>query len=86
MKNKLIEKIQKEFPEFVNEVSGLDLGALNSRVAQLAQAGQENEDAKEADEALQKAREASLQLGAPYRDANKVIKLKTKYLLHLVKG
>lgn len=78
-------KVQKEYPDFCSEVDKLDAGALKARIVGLQQALEESEAHKEANEALQQAREALKELSGPYRDVKKAVKLKTKYILDLIK-
>ena len=80
------EKVEKEFPDFANEVRGLDGAALKARIVQLQQALEESEAYKEANELLQQARAQVTELAGPYRDVKKAVKLKTKYILELLKG
>lgn len=78
-------KVEKELPEFVNEVAGLSVDDLNGRLSQLAKDFEAVEEAKEADEALQEARNTAKELGAPYRDGKKAIRLKSGYIVALIK-
>lgn len=80
----LLEKIDKEFPGFADEVQGLDAQDLKNRIATYAQELEASDEAREADEGLQQARAEAKELGAPYRDVRKAVKLKTKYLLALL--
>lgn len=80
----LLEKVDSEFPGFAGEVDGLDAQSLKNRIANYAKELQASGEAKEADEALQSAREQAKELGAPYRDVRKAVKLKTQYLLSLL--
>lgn len=78
-------KIQKEFPDFCNEVDKLPAEALKARVVGLQQALEESEAHKENNDELHDARAAVQELAAPYRDVKKAVKLKTKYVLDLLK-
>jgi len=84
-KQSIETKAQKECPEFVSEVQGLAIDALEARFSVLAKAEAENEQMKENDEDLEKAREAAAELAAPYREAKKSLKLKQRFLLALMK-
>lgn len=77
--------MQKENPEFVAEVSGLNVDQLNARLAELAKGIQRVEDEKEADEDLEAAKAQVTELSAPYRDAKKALKNKSKYIIELIK-
>lgn len=78
------EKMKLENPEFVEACQGLSVPELDNRLAALAKDAASVDQAREADEALAKAKEEASGLGAPYRDAKKAIKLKTKYVLELI--
>lgn len=82
-KNKMIKTVESEMPEFVSEVSGLAVDALEDRLVQLVRNMGEVNKAKEEDEGLAAAREAAKQANAPYVEAKKAIRLKIDYLLHL---
>ena len=84
-KQSIKQKVQKEMPEFASEVEGLDLQQLATRVAAIQQAMSELEDTKEADTDLEAALEVAKELGAPYRDAKASMKLRTKFLVTLMK-
>ena len=83
-KASLSEKVQKEMPEFASEVAGLSAQDLNNRLAELAKAAEQNEQAREGDEDLEEARANASQLAAPYNDAKKVIRLKSRYIIGLI--
>jgi hypothetical protein len=80
----LEEKIQEEMPEFAGEVAACSVDQLNARLAQLAKDAEVNEQAKEDDEDLEKAKAEASELGAPYRDAKKAIRLRSRYIIKLI--
>jgi hypothetical protein len=77
-------KVQKEMPEFANEVAGLDVQALKNRIANYARELSKSEECQENDEALAAARAEVKELGAPYREVKKAVATKTRYLLNLI--
>lgn len=79
------QKAQKEMPEFTAEVDSLSVDQLNARLAQLAKDSDEVENTKEACEALEEAREAANQLSTPFKDAKNAIRLKSRYIIALLK-
>lgn len=81
----LKEKVQKEMPEFADEVGALSVQDLNNRLANLAKANEENEQKKEDDEELETARETASELAAPYKDATKALRLKSRYIIAMIK-
>lgn len=87
MKNKksLPEQMHENNPEFAAEVAGMSAEQLNARLAQLAKDAEAVSDAKEADEELEKAKALVSELSAPYRDAKKAIRLKSRYVISLIK-
>ncbi len=66
-------------------MAALSPGDLIGRLAHYAKEAEAVEDAKEADEELEQAKESAAQLAAPYRDAKKAIRLKSRYIISLLK-
>lgn len=79
------ELVQTEYPEFAGEVNGLSADQLNNRLATLAKNLEESETAKEEDEALEEAKSTASELAAPYRDAKKALRAKSRYIIGLLK-
>lgn len=75
---------QKKIPEFVDVVDGLGLDDLEKRLNTLAKQAEEVEKAKENDVGLEDAKAAVKELSAPYGDAKKEIRLKTRYIIQLI--
>jgi hypothetical protein len=84
-KKSLEERMKEEQPEFAGEVAGLSVDQLNARLAEQAKAAEWNQQAKEDDEELAEKKEAASEAAAPYRDAAKAIRLKSRYLIKLIK-
>lgn len=84
-KKSIQEQVQHDNPEFTSEVAGLSVEELDARLAQLAKDIEAFFQAKEADEALEEARLAASELAAPYRDGAKALRLKSRYLVALIK-
>ena len=84
-KKTIQEVIQSEFPEFVDETNGLTVDELNRRLATLAKNLEESETAKEQDRDLEDAKSTVSELSAPYRDAKKALRTKSKYIISLLK-
>lgn len=78
-------QVQESMPEFAGEVAGLSTQELDARLSELAKGREQNADAKEADEQLELARTMVSELSAPYREAEKALKLKSKYIIALIK-
>lgn len=85
-RTKLIEKVQKDMPEFADEVAKLAPEHCMGRLAALAESLTILEDAEEGDDELQTAKQTASELGAPYRDGKKAIKLRRRYLSLAAKG
>jgi len=83
-KKSFTEKVQKELPEFASEVATLSVDNLNARLAVLAKANEENEQNQENDEDLETARAEASELAAPYKEAKKHLRLKTRYIVSLI--
>lgn len=75
---------EDKYPEFHDEVVGLSVDQLNSRLAEQAKALDWSETKKEEDGELEEAQAKASELAAPYRDAKKEIKAKSKYLIRLI--
>lgn len=78
-------KMEKEMPEFCSEVTSLSEDDLRKRLASLAEEGDNVDEAKENDTDLADSVEEAKSKAAPYRDAKKAIKLKTRYIVSLIK-
>ena len=85
-KKNIEEVMVKENPEFVSEVASLSTEELDARIAQLAKDLEAVDEAKEADEALKDLRDQVSIASAPYNESKKALKLKTKYLIQLMKS
>jgi hypothetical protein len=79
------QKIEKEMPDFISEVAGLSVEELNARLSRLAKDYEAIEEAKEADEGLREAQDTARELRAPYADGKKAIRMKSSYIVALVK-
>lgn len=78
-------KVQKLLPHFADEVSGLSVEDLSARLVQLAKDVADTQDAQEADEGLREAKEMAKELGAPYREAKRDIRLKSTFIVELIR-
>lgn len=81
----LMEKLDSQFPGFVDEVSGLSVQALEKKVADYQKSLEDSENHKSANEPLRVAREQLKELNAPYSEVRKAIGLKTKYLIQTIR-
>lgn len=79
------EKVQAEFPEFVESVMGLSVEQLEKRLSDYAKHRDEVEESKKADEELETAKAVVSEMAAPYNDALKAINLKSKYIVAYIK-
>ena len=84
-KKSVRETVEKNYPEFAEELNGATTDQLNSRLATLAKGLEESEQAKEGDDELEKARLLASELAAPYRDVKKAVQLKSKYVIGLLR-
>jgi hypothetical protein len=84
-KKSIQERVQKEIPEFAEVVAGLSVAELEQRLASEAKNAERIEEAKENDQALEEAKNQVAEYSAPYRDAKKVVRLKSRYLISLIK-
>lgn len=81
----IIEKVQASHPVFCKEVDNLSLSDLKQRIVSLQQSLQQSEEAKNADESYQQTKFAAKEMAAPYSDIRKAVKLKTQYIIELLK-
>lgn len=85
MSKSIEQKVFEEFPEFCEECSLLSADELKNRISGLATGAEDTRNAREEDEELANARELANGLNAPYVDALKALRLKTRYLIQLLK-
>lgn len=78
------EKVQSEFPEFVETVVGLTVDELNKRLSDYAKNRHEVQESKKVDADLEEAKAQVSEMSAPYNDALKAIELKSKYIISLI--
>lgn len=84
-KKNVVETVQKEFPEFAAVVESLGVQELEMKLASYAKENEKVIDAQEADESLQSAKGHASELQGPYTDAKKAIRLKSRYLISLIR-
>lgn len=84
-KKSVQEKVQTEYPEFATEVAGETPAQLNNRLAGLAKYLEQTEEAKENDNQLEIAREQVKELSGPYNDTKKALRIKSKYIITLLR-
>lgn len=80
-----MSKCEKEYPDFAVEVQKLDTEALRARIVKMQQDLEESEDHKEGNEQLRDAKQLVSELAGPYRDVKKAVRLKTKYIIEMLK-
>lgn len=71
--------------EFKEEVDRLQVPALKERVVQLQKGLDESRIHKEENVALRNAKDEVAELNGPYSDVEKAVKVKTKYIIELMK-
>ncbi len=71
--------------EFIDEVVGLSVKALEDRIVNLQKGLDESRAHKEENIALRTAKEEVAELNGPYADVEKAVKVKTKYIIELIK-
>jgi hypothetical protein len=77
----LREKTEKEFPDFVKEVDGLNIQEMEKRISNYAKELEDSEQHKEDNQALKDAHAEVTELAGPYKDVKKAVKVKTRYLI-----
>lgn len=71
--------------EFKEEVDRLGVQALEDRIVDLQKGLDESRAHKEENVALRNAKDAVAELNGPYADIEKAVKVKTKYIIELIK-
>ena len=71
--------------EFASEVSSLSVANLEARITRMQKDLDESEEHKENNESLRQAKDEVKELSGPYSDVKKAIKLKTKYIIEILK-
>ena len=84
-KESIRKTIHKEYPGFSEGVDGLSVNDLEKRLSTYAKEAEKVEDQKESDQELEQTRATLSELTAPYRDAKKAIRLKSKYIIGLIR-
>lgn len=87
MEQKLTEKLYK-LPggeEFESAVLGLSVEQLKARIAQMQKDLDESEEHKLANNALADLKSQVSTIEGPYNDVKKAVKIKTKFLIELIK-
>lgn len=71
--------------EFKEEVDTLSIAQLEDRVVALQKGLDESRVHKEENIALKNAKDEVAELSGPYNDVEKAVKVKTKYIIELIK-
>lgn len=80
------EQAQEKHKEFTLEVENLPVSDLKNRIVGMQTELAASEAHKEANEALSEAQSTLTELKRPYTDVRNAVKLKTKYILELIKA
>lgn len=80
---KLKQKVQKDFPEFIDVVEHMDLDDLEKKLLGYAKHREETLQFQAKDEALHMAKERVAELNGPYKDTLGALKQKCAYI-HLL--
>lgn len=81
---KLVKKIQKEFPDFYDSLQTADLDDLKAKLTTHAKHREETEKAKEECVPLNEAKDKVKELQGPFNDTLKALKLRMKYIYLLM--
>jgi hypothetical protein len=88
MSNVDLEKKLFKLPggeEFKSTVDSLNVAQLEARISDMQKHLNESEEHKENNEDLKNAKEEVKLLSEPYNDLKNAIKIKTKYIIELIK-
>lgn len=81
----LREIVDDKYEGFVDEVDRLSIPELEMRISRYQKSLQESEEHRENNEVLNKLKDEVSTLSGPYNDVKKAVKLKTKYIIELIK-
>lgn len=84
-KKSLEQVIREEYPEFAEAIDAATAADMDNRLAELAKNHEQVVEAKDADDGLAAAREEANNLAAPYNDSLKLIRLKSRYIIKILK-
>jgi len=71
--------------EFKDEVDRLNIPQLEARISSYQKQLDESEEHKKNNDALNHVKAEKAELEGPYNDVKKAVKIKTKYLIELIK-
>lgn len=71
--------------EFKEEVDSLSVDDLEIRISNMQKGLDESREHKKENVALQKVSAEKAELEGPYKDVEKAVKVKTKYIIELIK-
>jgi hypothetical protein len=71
--------------EFKEEVDGLSVDDLEIRISNMQKGLDESREHKKNNEALKKVSAEKSELEGPYKDVENAVKVKTKYIIELIK-
>ena len=80
------EKVEENYPGFVESVMGLSVPELNNRLSTYVKELQKSEEAREMDSELKSTQELAKQMAAPYNDVKKAVKDKNKFIIGLIRS
>jgi predicted carbohydrate-binding protein with CBM5 and CBM33 domain len=70
--------------EFKDAVAGMDVVALNNKIAEVAKNEENNQNLKKDDQQLAEAKEAAKMANEPYKDASKANKLRIQFCMRVL--
>lgn len=71
--------------EFADEVRGQSVQALEARITRMQKDLDESEEHRAQNVSLNNAKDEVKELSGPYNDVRKAVKLKTKFIIELIK-
>lgn len=71
--------------EFKEEVDPLSIEVLEARISKMQKGLDESREHKKNNEALKKVSSEKSELEGPYKDVENAVKVKTKYIIELIK-
>ena len=71
--------------EFKEEVDTLSVATLEARITKMQKGLDESREHKKQNKVLQEVKDKKAELEGPYRDVEKAVRIKTKYIIELIK-
>lgn len=83
-KDKMMKKVEKDYPEFVEIINTLSGTDLEKRILEYAKEQERIDEELDSNEIIKAIKDNLKETRSPFVDAKKAVKLKMKYLMALL--